>query len=92
MTSVVKERDKLESSESLSALALQLEGQSAENILRWASKRYGARLTFATGFGAEGCVLIDLMGRHSLPIDVFTLDTGVLFEETYSLWKDLESR
>ena len=44
MTSVVKERDKLESSESLSALALQLEGQSAENILRWASERYGARL------------------------------------------------
>lgn len=92
MTSAVRERDKLESSESLSALALQLEDQSAENILRWASERYGTRLTFATGFGAEGCVLIDLMGRHNLPIDVFTLDTGVLFEETYSLWQDLESR
>jgi len=92
VTSVVRERDKGQSSESLSVFALQLEDQNAEHILRWASERYGTRLTFATGFGAEGCVLIDIMGRHNLPVDVFTLDTGVLFEETYRLWQKLESR
>lgn len=61
-------------------------------ILQWASERYGTRLTFATGFGAEGCVLIDLIGRHRLPIDMFTLDTGLLFPETYDLWRRLEDR
>ncbi len=69
----------------------QLEGATALEILRWAASRYG-KLTFATGFGAEGCVVIDLIARHALPIDLFTLDTGVLFPETYALWKQLEQR
>jgi len=40
------------------AAAELLESASAVDILRWASQRTG-RLTFATGFGAEGCVVID---------------------------------
>jgi phosphoadenylyl-sulfate reductase (thioredoxin) len=69
-----------------------LEGRDPLDILRWAANRFAPRLTFATGFGAEGCVLIDLIGRHGLPIDLFTLDTGLLFPETYDLWKRLEAR
>lgn len=68
-----------------------LEGESPERILAWASQHL-PRLTFATGFGAEGCVLIDLVARAKLPIDLFTLDTGVLFPETYELWQRLEER
>jgi phosphoadenosine phosphosulfate reductase len=75
----------------LVAAAEHLEGASAIDILRWASARFG-KLTFATGFGAEGCVLLDLIVREKLPIDLFTLDTGVLFPETYALWKQLEAR
>ena len=60
-------------------------------ILAWASSTL-PRLTFATGFGAEGCVLIDLVARARLPIDLFTLDTGVLLPETYELWGRLETR
>ena len=55
-------------------------------------ERYAHRLTFATGFGPEGCVLIDLIGRERLPIDLFTLDTGLFFEETHALWRGLEKR
>jgi phosphoadenosine phosphosulfate reductase len=51
-----------------------------------------ARVAFATGFGAEGCVLIDLIGRAKLPVEIFTLDTGLLFDETYALWAALEQR
>lgn len=69
-----------------------LETDTPLEILRWATDRYGSRLTFATGFGAEGCVLIDVIGRHRLPVDIFTLDTGLLFPETYDLWKRLETR
>ncbi|MCX5742549.1 MAG: phosphoadenylyl-sulfate reductase [Proteobacteria bacterium] len=65
---------------------------SLEDVLRWASQKLGDRLTFATGFGAEGCVIIDAIGRAKLPIDLFTLDTGVLFPETYELWHQLEAR
>jgi phosphoadenosine phosphosulfate reductase len=48
------------------------------------------RIGFATGFGAEGCVIIDHIARAKLPIDLFTLDTGLLFPETYDLWEQLE--
>jgi len=73
-------------------LADRLETRTAAEILAWAADRYQAGLTFATGFGAEGCVIIDLIGRQGLPIDVFTLDTGLLFPETYELWRRLEAR
>src|SRR4249920_3353564 len=74
------------------AEAHRLEGATAADILAWASKTVGPKLTFATGFGAEGCVIIDLIAKHRLPIDLFTLDTGVLFPETYELWRTLEAR
>ncbi len=69
-----------------------LETATSLEILQWAADQFGSRLTFATGFGAEGCVVIDLIGRHRLPIDIFTLDTGLLFPETYDLWRRLEER
>lgn len=72
--------------------ARELEGQSPAEILRRASQHFGDQLTFATGFGAEGCVILDLIARHDLPIDLFTLDTGLLFPETYELWHRLEAR
>ena len=70
----------------------EMETASPLETLTWAVERYGHHLTFATGLGPEGCVLIDLIGRHKLPIDVFTLDTGFLFPETHELWNQLESR
>lgn len=73
------------------AVADELEGTQPDEILRWAVRAI-PRLTFATGFGAEGCVLIDVIARQALPIDLFTLDTGVLFPETYALWRQLETR
>jgi len=75
----------------IAAAAEALETASPLDILRWAADRI-PRLTFATGFGAEGCAVIDLIGRHRLPIDLFTLDTGLLFAETYELWHRLEAR
>ena len=55
-------------------------------------RRFAKRLSFATGFGPEGCVILDLIARHELDVDVFTLDTGLLFPETYALWRRLEER
>ncbi|HSB61564.1 MAG TPA: phosphoadenylyl-sulfate reductase [Vicinamibacteria bacterium] len=69
-----------------------LDGRPAGEVLSWAADRFAPRLTFATGFGAEGCVILDLIARHGLPVDVFTLDTGLLFPETYALWQRLEQR
>jgi phosphoadenylyl-sulfate reductase (thioredoxin) len=69
----------------------ELDGKSVAEILAWAAATV-PKITFATGFGAEGCVIIDHIARAELPIDLFTLDTGLLFPETYDLWKRLEVR
>jgi phosphoadenosine phosphosulfate reductase len=78
--------------EEIDAAALALEGHPAEDALAWGAGRFAPRITFATGFGPEGCVLVDLVARHGLAIDLFTLDTGLLFPETYALWRRLEER
>lgn len=75
----------------LEIAARELESEPPAVILKWAASHI-PRLAFATGFGAEGCVLIDLIGREQLPIEIFTLDTGVLFPETYALWRALETK
>lgn len=76
----------------IESAAAALASRSAADVLHWAVERYAHRLTFATGFGPEGCVLIDLIARERLPIDVFTLDTGLFFDETHALWRGLEAR
>jgi phosphoadenylyl-sulfate reductase (thioredoxin) len=77
---------------SLEEAGRRLEAASPEEILRWAERRFAPRLAFATGFGPEGLVLLDMVARHRLQIDVFTLDTGLFFPETYALWRRLEER
>lgn len=44
-----------------------------------------APAVLAASFGAEDMVLLDLIARNHLTIDVFTIDTGRLPEETHSL-------
>jgi phosphoadenosine phosphosulfate reductase len=41
---------------------------------------------FACSFGAEDMVLLDAIARHARKIEVFTLDTGRLPEETQTLF------
>jgi len=78
--------------EELATWAGALEERPPQEILAQAAARFAPRLGFATGFGAEGCVLIDMAARAGLAVDVFTLDTGYLFPETYTLWNALEER
>jgi sulfate adenylyltransferase len=65
---------------------------ATEDLLVRAARRFAPRLAFATGFGPEGLVLLDMIARLGLRIDVFTLDTGLFFPETYALWRRLEER
>jgi phosphoadenosine phosphosulfate reductase len=76
----------------LDGAASAFEGAPPERSLAWATRRWPGRVVLATGFGAEGCVLVDLVGRLGLPVRVFTLDTDYLFPETLDLWRRLEER
>src|SRR4026207_1676888 len=78
--------------EEIKAAAAELETASAAEILRWAADRFAARLTLATSLGVEDCVVTDLIARAGLPVQLFTLDTGLLFPESDALWKQIEER
>lgn len=60
-------------------------GLSAEAILAWAAKQFGSRVAFASSLGAEDQVLTHMISRASLPIAIFTIDTGRLPQETYDV-------
>ncbi len=49
-----------------------------------------ARLSFASSLGMEDMVLTDVIARHALAVNIFTLDTGRLPTETYDLLATLE--
>ena len=63
-------------------------------LLREAVAEFGAHgeLAFANSFGAEDMVLTDLILSNGLPITIFSLDTGRLPAETYSLIGEVERR
>ena len=68
------------------------ESWAADEVLDWALHRFDGQIAMASGFGPEGMVLIDMAARLRPDIRVFTLDTGLLFPETYKLMKDVELR
>jgi phosphoadenylyl-sulfate reductase (thioredoxin) len=74
------------------ALSRALEGKPPAEILAAVAPRFPRWIALASAFGAEDCVLVDVIARARLPVEVFTVDTGHLFPETYALWRRLEER
>ena len=61
-------------------------------ILQWGIERYFPRLTMATAFGPEGCILIHLLAEVEPRVRVFNLDTGYQFPETLALRDQIAER
>lgn len=74
--------------------AVAAKAAAAVALLSAAVEEFGADggLTFANSFGAEDMVLTDLILGAKLPIEIFSLDTGRLPAETYTLIGDVEKR
>lgn len=69
-----------------------LESASTEELLEYAVERFHPRLFVACSFQKEASVIMDMLLRIEPEARFFTLDTGVLFEETYETWRALEER
>jgi phosphoadenosine phosphosulfate reductase len=61
-------------------------------VLRDAASAHPGRIVQATSLGAEDMVITDLIARHALAIDVATLATGQLHDETLALLPRIEQR
>src|SRR6478752_2638637 len=78
------------SSEEVRELAESFETASLTDVLRWAWDRFGTRAGIGTSFQGAGLVMIHHAVKAGLPFPVFTLDTQLLFPETYELQRRLE--
>jgi len=72
----------MERIEQLNAKAANLD---AVGIIKLAFDQFSSKVTFATSLGEEDQVIIDMIAEAAPGIEVFTLDTGRLFAETYDL-------
>ena len=61
-------------------------------FLQKLSKDYAGRIVFSSSFSFEDQVITHLITDLHLPIQIFTLDTGRLFAETYSVWSSTLDR
>jgi phosphoadenosine phosphosulfate reductase len=62
------------------------------HFLETISKDYPGRIVFSSSFSFEDQVITHMIADQHLPIQIFTLDTGRLFAETYSVWNSTLER
>ncbi|UDQ97522.1 phosphoadenylyl-sulfate reductase [Lentisphaerota bacterium WC36G] len=76
----------------LEGIKTQIKDFSAEEVLLFAKHNFSDGLVFASSFGLEDQVILDMIMRNNLKIEIFTLDTGRLFPETYQLIEQTEKK
>jgi phosphoadenosine phosphosulfate reductase len=68
------------------------EALDARELLSWALEAFHPKMALACSFQKEEAVLLDLLFEIEPEARVFALDTGVLFDETYEVWRAVEER
>jgi phosphoadenosine phosphosulfate reductase len=74
------------------AASTDLESLSAQEVLAHVVDEHHPRLYVACSFQKEASVILDMLLAIEPQARVFTLDTGVLFPETYETWRRIEQR
>jgi len=65
------------------SLREELKNLSAEQGISLINQLFHKEAKFSTSFGMEDQVITHIISKQSLAIEIFTLDTGRLFQETY---------
>jgi phosphoadenosine phosphosulfate reductase len=66
-------------------ILLRIKNKTITEQLQYLSEKFRGAIAFSTSFGIEDQVITHTIFSNNLPIDVFTLDTGRNFEETYKV-------
>jgi phosphoadenosine phosphosulfate reductase len=74
------------------SLAETVNAVSIDEFLLTLTMQFPGEVIFSTSFSYEDQVITDKILSNQLPIKIFTLDTGRLFPETYSVWRSTNER
>ena len=72
-------------------LLYQSGGLSVAAFIKLLTDTYPGQVTFSTSFSYEDQAITHEILSNKLPVSIFTLDTGRLFSETYSVWSSTNS-
>ena len=75
-----------------SELIDQIESCSLPDALNLLVELFPGEILFSTSLGQEDQVITDIIFRNKIPVEIFTLDTGRLFYETYDLIERTNAR
>jgi phosphoadenosine phosphosulfate reductase len=80
--------DELEAGE----LSVEFEGEEPDVVLEWAIERFAPRIAISTAFQVDGVAVLDMAYAIDPQIQVFSVDTGRLPQETHDLVDALRDR
>lgn len=75
-----------------SQLQTQFENAYPQEVLQWAVNTYGKCLATVTSFQPTGIVTMHMLSEIAPGMPILTLDTGLLFPETYNVMNELQAR
>ena len=66
--------------------------KTPQEILKWTLHNLHPKVAFASSFGAEDIVVIDMIMKINPKARIFTLDTGRLNQETYDVMDEIRNK
>ena len=63
-----------------------------DEVIKELADKFPEQVTLSSSFSYEDQVITDTIFKNNIPVKIFTLDTGRLFEETYSVWSATNER
>jgi phosphoadenosine phosphosulfate reductase len=79
-------------SKDLTQLVYQIGGLKVRESLELLANKFPGKVTFSSSFSFEDQLISHEILSTKIPISIFTLDTGRLFSETYSVWNSTNER
>ena len=78
--------------ELIDTLIHQIDGLSVKDALALLAAKFPKKITFSSSFSFEDQLISHEILQNNLDISIFTLDTGRLFPETYSVWSNTKEK
>src|ERR687885_26005 len=74
-------------------LSIEYDDQEPQEVIRWALETFAPeRIAVCTSFQIDGMAILDMAWRIDPTVRIFTVDTGRLPQETYTLMQQVRER
>jgi phosphoadenosine phosphosulfate reductase len=70
----------------------QIEESSIGESISFVASLFPGKVVFSSSLGQEDQVITDVIFKNNIPVKIFTIDTGRLFNETYELLEKTTAR